>query len=204
MPGSGDRDRLTNPMNTDQRFDGPATMPSDEEGWWEVERARWIRSRVAALTAGGSLVLDVGCGRGTMLGNGAMGGRVVVNVDSHRWSEWVAKPSVHYVVAAADALPFGAGSFDLVGSFDVLEHLPNDGASLREQARVVRESGHVVAAVPADPRLWSAHDVAVGHLRRYDRSTFAAEASGAGLAISRSTGFFSFLWPPAFSRANAR
>ena len=173
-------------------------MASAEEGWWEVERARWIRQRVVALAAPGSVILDVGCGRGSMLGDGAIRGRVVINVDSHRWSNWRAQGSVHFVVASADALPFRDHAFDLVGSFDVLEHLADDQASLREQARVVHAGGQVVAAVPADLRLWSAHDVAVGHVRRYDRNSIVDSAAYSGLSISRSTAFFSFLWLPAY------
>jgi SAM-dependent methyltransferase len=184
-------------VGDDRRFDGPATMASEETGWWEVERAHWVRGRVAALTRPGSVIVDVGCGRGTMLGASGFTDRVIVNVDSHRWSEWKERPAVHHVVAAADALPFRDESFDLVGSFDVLEHLVDDEGSVREQARIVRREGTVVAAVPADPKLWSAHDVAVGHQRRYQRASVRALMRTGGLATTRVTGFFSFLWLPA-------
>ena len=75
---------------THPRLDGPATMPVDATGWWEVERARWIRQRVAALTGPAALVADVGCGRGVMLADDALSDRIVVNVDSYRWSNWIA------------------------------------------------------------------------------------------------------------------
>jgi SAM-dependent methyltransferase len=179
------------------RFDGPATMPSDAAGWWEVERAKWIRSRIAALTQGAATVADVGCGRGAIVGDETMAPRTVVNVDSHRWANWETRPGVHYVLATADALPFRDGAFDLVGSFDVLEHLSDDRHGLSEQARIVRPGGAVVSAVPADPRLWSVHDEAVGHHRRYTADTFRKLAAACGLAVERATHFFSFLWLPA-------
>jgi 2-polyprenyl-3-methyl-5-hydroxy-6-metoxy-1,4-benzoquinol methylase len=184
-------------LQAQQRVEGPATMPSDESGWWETERSRWIRERVAALTRPGAVVADVGCGRGMMLTGSARDGRVVVNVDSHRWDSWQPHPGVHYVVADADALPFRDAAFDLVGSFDVLEHLTDDHAGLHEQVRVVQPHGRVVTAVPADPRLWSVHDEAVGHQRRYDVQAFHRLATACGLIVSRSTHFFSFLWLPA-------
>lgn len=180
-----------------RRFDGPATIPVDSDGWWEVERARLIRERVAALTRPGAIVADVGCGRGVMLADGPPDGCIVVNVDSHRWENWERRPGVQYVVADADVLPFRGGAFDVVASFDVLEHLADDHAGLREQVRVVKPGGLVVSAVPADPRLWSIHDEAVGHHRRYDAGSYARLARSSGLSISYSTHFFSFLWLPA-------
>lgn len=108
-----------------------------------------------------------------------------------------------FVRARADALPFRDGSIDLVGSFDMIEHVPDDAAALAEQARVVSSTGAVVTAVPADQRLWSSHDEAVGHFRRYDRSTLISLAGNVGLTVVRSTYFFSFLWPPAFALRNS-
>lgn len=187
---------VANPAEA-QMFVGPRTMPTDEAGWWETERATFIRHRIAARTKPGSLVLDVGCGRGTMLDADGLDDRMCVGVDGHIWDEWSRPGTRRFVCAEADALPFRENSFDLVGSFDVLEHLADDDRGLGEQRRVLRADGVLVTAVPADPRLWSAHDEAVGHQRRYTRTSFTALASRAGLTPTRSTYFFSFLWLPA-------
>jgi SAM-dependent methyltransferase len=152
---------------------------------------------VRELTAPSALIADVGCGRGAMFDDDSLADRVVVCADSHRWDTWQPRAGIHYVVATADALPFREGAFELVGSFDVLEHLPDDHAGLQEQRRVVRPGGHVVTAVPADPRLWSAHDEAVGHYRRYTEASFRDLAGAVGLQVDRATHFFSFLWLPA-------
>ena len=172
-------------------------MPVDETGWWGTERAQFIRERVRKLTGPGALLADIGCGRGLVLSGDSLIGRVVVNVDSYRWPEWKPRPDVHFVLATAEALPFRDGAFHLVGSFDVLEHLANDHLAVHEQGRVVDPNGYVVAAMPADERLWSPHDVAVGHQRRYDRSTAAELFAAEGLRTTRTTDFFSFLWVPA-------
>ena len=185
---------VTPPISS--RQDGPSTMASQEEGWWEAERASFIRERVRGMARPGSLVADIGCGRGRLLGDADLGG-TVVNVDSHLWETWKVEPPVLFVSASATALPFRDGAFDIVGSFDVLEHVPDDRAALAEQRRILAERGHLVGAVPADRRLWSAHDEAVGHLRRYDTASIGELTSSAGLRVRRDTHFFAFLWLPA-------
>ena len=187
-------------MSSDQStrpFVGPQTMPTDATGWWETERAAFVRSRIAALTEPGDVVVDVGCGRGTMLSDPQLYDRTSVCVDGYVWPEWTNSGPQLFVCAAAHALPFRDGSFDLVGSFDVLEHLEDDAAGLGEQRRVLRRDGHLVTAVPADPRLWSPHDEEVGHHRRYTAETFHSVAADCGVVPSRTTYFFSFLWLPA-------
>lgn len=193
----------TTPTHVPRRIDGPVTMPSDSSGWWERERASFVRSRLVDLTDRGALIVDVGCGRGDMLDTNALSERRCVNVDSHLWSEWVGQDTRMFVVAEADALPFRDGAFDLVGSFDVLEHLPDDCAALREQRRIAAQRASIVAAMPADRRLWSAHDEAVGHHRRYGGDELAELARSVGLDVTWSSYFYSFLWLPAYVLRNS-
>lgn len=173
-------------------------MPSAPSGWWETERARFVRSRIGALSEPGDLIVDVGCGRGDMLDAEDLADRQRINVDSHIWDEWRGRDDMLFVAARADALPFRDGAFDLVGSFDVLEHIPDDTKALGEQRRVAGAQASIVAAVPADPRLWSAHDDAVGHQRRYTLGSFAELADTVGLSLGRRSYFYSFLWLPAW------
>lgn len=179
-------------------LDGPQTMPSQAAGWWETERARFVRSRISALTDKGDIIVDVGCGRGDMLDDSSLADRVRVNVDSHIWDEWRGRDDMLFVAARGGALPFRDGAFDLVGSFDVLEHIPDHVTALGEQNRISGSDASIVAAVPADQRLWSAHDEAVGHQRRYSLATFGELAAEVGLPITRRSYFYSFLWLPAW------
>ena len=84
------------------------------------------------------------------------------------------------VQADATQLPIGEDSLDLVVAFDVLEHIEDDAAVVREVRRVLRPGGKFVVAVPADPELWSAHDEAVLHCRRYTPKPSAASCSASG------------------------
>ena len=184
-------------MPTDPRHDGPTTMPSHSSGWWETARAALIRPRITDNVEPGAAIVDVGCGRGDMLRSDHFDDYFCVGVDSFVWPEWKRAGGQLFVCAHADALPFRDGAFDVVGSFDVLEHLHDDGQAMAEQARIVTPTGSVITAVPADPRLWSQHDESVGHLRRYTTATATDLIESAGLTVSRTTNFFSFLWLPA-------
>ncbi len=74
---------------------------------------------------------------------------------------------------------------DAVVAFDVLEHIEDDEAAVREIHRVLRPGGLALIAVPADPRLWSAHDEAVGHVRRYTRPELVDLFARNGFTVER-------------------
>jgi SAM-dependent methyltransferase len=182
---------------------GPSSMATSEAGWWERARLAFLAERLAAVVPAGGSVLDVGCGSGLVLGSSdSSPGGLRVSIDSYPWPEWEDRSTSLFVLADADHLPFRAGAFDVVGSFDVLEHLADPVAALQEQSRVCRRGGRVVSAVPAFAALWSSHDENVGHLRRYTRSSLRSDASRAGLREHRSTYFFSWLAPPAWLMRN--
>jgi SAM-dependent methyltransferase len=69
------------------------------------------------------------------------------------------------------ALPYEAGTFDLVCAFDVIEHVEHDQLAVSEMTRVCKEQGIVCVTVPAFMFLWSEHDVVNHHFRRYSSKT---------------------------------
>ncbi len=71
------------------------------------------------------------------------------------------------VCGDVSALDPGA-TFDLLCSFEVLEHLEDDAGALVEWQRRLREGGWLLVSVPARPDRFGAHDRIVGHYRRYD------------------------------------
>jgi SAM-dependent methyltransferase len=174
-------------------------MATNEGGWWERERLSFITERLTDVTPAGGSILDVGCGTGLILGAGELpAGITRVSVDSYLWPEWKGRDHSLYVVADAAHLPFRDRAFDVVGSFDVIEHVHEPDAAVAEQARVCRDGGRVVTSVPAFPALWSSHDEAVGHLRRYTRASLRTTAERGALTECGSTYFFSWLSIPAW------
>jgi len=84
-------------------------------------------------------------------------------------------------------LPFGPGAFDVVLALDAFEHFDDDVAAMRETFRVLRPGGLLVATVPAFMALWSPHDVAYHHKRRYRRPQLRERLVAAGFHVERAS-----------------
>jgi SAM-dependent methyltransferase len=89
------------------------------------------------------------------------------------------------VLADAEALPIASESVGVVLALDLLEHIEDDAAACREFARVLRPEGLLLVTVPACPWLWSEHDEALDHLRRYRASRLRRVLAGAGFRVER-------------------
>ncbi len=90
-----------------------------------------------------------------------------------------------YSVRAAGPLPFCDGAFQVVCAFEVLEHIPEDEATLAEIARVLRPGGAFFLSVPVNPQLYTGFDAACGHVRRYDADELSAKLARVGLQVER-------------------
>lgn len=141
----------------------------------------------------GRRVLDVGCGTGFVLAALERAGMHGSGIDMHRASLELARPRVRgpLFCSSAAELPFD-GDYDLVALCDVIEHVDDDVAVLREARRAAVPGGHVVVTVPAGPELWTDYDAVIGHKRRYERAGLTAACARAGLTI-RHIGYFSVL-----------
>ncbi len=87
------------------------------------------------------------------------------------------------------ALPFPDCTFDLVCAFDIVEHVEDDAQVFRELGRVARDDATVVFSVPLHPARWSAFDVLVGHVRRYDPADLLAILGRHSFVVEQSAGF---------------
>lgn len=91
-------------------------------------------------------------------------------------------------------LPFKE-EFDVLGAFDVLEHITEDVETLRSFHRAVKPGGGVLIAVPQHEWLWSFRDVAASHKRRYSREDLDAKLRKTGFVPLYYTSYISFLLP---------
>lgn len=154
----------------------------EDRHWWYAERRALVRRLVGPLTPGRAA--DIGCGPG---GNTAVLrelGWWVTGLEHSPVAASIARARGLPVVRGdATALPFADESFDLVMSTDMWEHVEDHEAVARETVRVLRPGGRALVAVPCSMRLWSGHDVALGHVRRYEKAELAALMRGAGLEV---------------------
>jgi SAM-dependent methyltransferase len=148
--------------------------------------------------------VDVGCGMG---GNTSVVrdlGWQVVGVDYSPASvEAAARRGVMVVRGDARRLPLPSSSVDLVLSTDAWEHVVEHEEVAAEAARVLRPGGALLVAVPAGMDLWSDHDVALGHHRRYDRDGLVGLVEGAGFRVDEVFGWNVLLRPVARVRRRA-
>lgn len=174
-----------------------AHLEEDEEHWWFLGRRAVLRSVLRAAFRGEGLRLaEIGCGGGSLLRTAGEVGEVV-GIESDPEFLRAARERGFPVLSGAlpDRLPLPEESCDGVLLFDVLEHIEDDRAALRAAARLLKPGGLVVATVPAYPWLWSAHDVVLGHRRRYTRAGLRRLAREAGLLPVRSSYFNTVLAP---------
>ncbi len=152
----------------------------EEWYWWHRGRQSIVRRLLSRYAPPGARILDVGCGTGaTTLGLRRSG--PVFGVDVGRQALQIAHArGLSVVQGSAARLPARPGAFDLVLALDVLEHLDDDVAAAREMRAALRPGGCLLATVPAYPFLWSGHDEALGHRRRYVRRELVAVLERAG------------------------
>src|SRR3954468_1350398 len=158
----------------------------DERHWWYRGR----RAVLNAVLAGVDLpprpeILDAGCGSGRTLDELARLGHAS-GIELNPFGVRAARERGHEVgEAPVEAIPHPDESFDLVTCLDVIEHTDDDVRALRELRRVTRPGAAAIVSVPASPRLWSQHDEANEHRRRYTRRTLEAAAENAGWRVER-------------------
>ena len=170
--------------------------------WWWQSRRRFVVSWLVRLAARRPLgrILDIGSGDGIFFDDFSLFGEPWgVETDASLVDpagKWASRIKV---------APFGAEyedsrDYDLVTMLDSIEHIEDDAAAVRRAAGLLKPGGLLFATVPALPSLWSVHDEANRHFRRYTRPALRTLLESAGLEVE-TVGFF-FGWPvlPLYAR----
>ena len=162
---------------------------------------RWILLRgIRPALRPGAVVVDVGCSSGYLLADlrsahpeVAAFGADLVPEGLRRAHETA--PDAPLLLADCLALPFEDGRVEAVVSANVLEHVREDEAALREIRRVLRPGGLAAVVVPAARGLYDAYDAHLGHERRYARGELAGKARRAGFEVLDDLFLGSLLFP---------
>ena len=143
--------------------------------------------------------LEIGCGTGYVLSgiskkfpkSSLFGSEIFITGLS-----FAAKrlPSTKFMQMDARSIPFES-EFDVVGAFDVLEHIKEDEIVLSQIFTSLKPEGLMLITVPQHPWLWSPADVYACHERRYTASDLHQKIDAAGFNVLRSTSFITSLLP---------
>ena len=168
--------------------------------WWYQGRKEIVLALLGYHTALSSRrlsVLDMGCGTGLMLeALGPLAHPVGVDFSPLALKFCRQREIARLVCAPVESLPFRNEQFDLLLALDLLEHMDDDAALIREMWRLCRPDGHVLITVPAFPFLWSDHDEALHHRRRYTRQSLRRLIRTAEFEIVRFTSTITLMLPP--------
>jgi SAM-dependent methyltransferase len=171
----------------------------DQSHWWYLARRKVLAALIARVVRPrpNSRILEIGCGTGhnfPMLD--AFGQVEAIEVDPA--ARAMAERRLGRMIGSAP-LPELAGvpdqGFDMVGSFDVIEHIEDDRAALAGIARCLRPGGKFVMTVPAHQWLWSEHDRVNHHHRRYSKRELEALFAASPLKLERIGYLNSLLFP---------
>jgi SAM-dependent methyltransferase len=161
--------------------------------WWFVGRRAILESFLRQIhslliTNHSSLrILDVGCGTGAnleMLSQFGEAEGVDVSDDA---LEFCRQKGLKAQKGLAETLPFEDETFDLTTALDVVEHLDEDIAGLREMHRVTKKGGYSLIFVPAYMFLWGVQDDVSNHRIRYTKRQIVERLKAAGYSIERAT-----------------
>jgi SAM-dependent methyltransferase len=173
----------------------------EEANWWYVGRRDMVLRMAARFGNGLSgkplKILDAGCGTGINLKYLQILGDVYgldISKDALIFSRNRGLPSL--ICGSADKLPFKNELFDLVLALDVIEHIDYDLSVVRELNRVLKPGGRLILTAPAFQFLWTSHDLALHHKRRYTRSGILSILRLSGFENKKATYWNFFLFLP--------
>jgi SAM-dependent methyltransferase len=171
----------------------------EEDSFWFIARNKLIIWAISKYFSSFQSFLEVGCGTGFVLsgvsknfpGRRLYGSEILVrglDIASKRL------PFIKLFQMDARNIPF-EDEFDLIGAFDLLEHVKEDSIVLLNFFKAVKPGGGLILSVPQHQWLWSITDKYAHHERRYSAEDIHTKLNIAGFEVIRSTSFVSLLIP---------
>jgi SAM-dependent methyltransferase len=171
----------------------------EEDNFWFRARNRLIQWALGNYFPDAASFFEIGCGTGFVLRGVRETSPRIRLAGSEIFDDGLVfararLPGVDLYQIDARWLPFER-EFDVIGAFDVLEHIAEDDLVLRQMFTATRPGAGVLVTVPQHRFLWSATDEHSMHQRRYSRAELRRKVEQAGFRIQRITSFNSLLLP---------
>ena len=171
----------------------------DSSHWWFVARRQILEEIIKRIVQPppNAQILEIGCGTGHNLEMLSRFGRVTATELDPDARALATKRLGREVqpTALPDLSAFPERGFDLIALLDVLEHVADDHSALKAIWARLKPGGRLILTVPANPWMWSAHDVAHHHHRRYRRAQLERLAGEAHYEIDLLSPFNTILFP---------
>jgi len=171
----------------------------DSSHWWFVARRQILEEIIKRIVQPppNAQILEIGCGTGHNLEMLSRFGRVTATELDPDARALATKRLGREVqpTALPDLSAFPERGFDLIALLDVLEHVADDHSALKAIWARLKPGGRLILTVPANPWMWSAHDVAHHHHRRYRRAQLERLAGDAHYEIDLLSPFNTILFP---------
>lgn len=171
----------------------------EEDHFWFRARNDMISAFIRRMISGPYATmtfLEIGCGTGIVMAMLERLGFVVTGLDVNAKALSYAATRTKGKLVRQSIFGFAPKKqYDVIGAFDVLEHIRDDRGFLTACKRLLRAKGYIVLTVPAGMRLWSPVDLASGHVRRYEYAELLQKLNEAGFTVKSQVYWNSLLLP---------
>jgi SAM-dependent methyltransferase len=169
----------------------------EEWYWWHRGRELIVQRVLRRHAPAQARILDTGCGTGaTTASLRAFGSVLGLDIGSEALTR-ARERNLPVARSSVTRLPVPPGSFDVVVALDLLEHVDDDIAAAVEMRAALAPGGFLLATVPAYRFLWSSHDIALEHRRRYTRRQLLDVLERAGFEVELCSYVMSAILPAA-------
>lgn len=177
----------------------PVLARLEASNFWFKARNELILWALARYCGDFRSYLEIGCGTGYVLSGVARRFPDAVLSASELFTAGLGfaaerVPSAAFMQMDARRIPFSE-EFDVVGAFDVVEHIKEDEAVMEQAYKALKPGGHLLLTVPQHAWLWSPSDDYARHERRYSKAELHEKVRTAGFRLQRSSSFVSLLSP---------
>jgi SAM-dependent methyltransferase len=190
-----------------ERFVYEQMAELDERHWWYCARREVVEALIRRVVRppAGAAILEIGCGTGhnfPMLSKFGHVDALELDDEARAMAEKrLGRSIMRAPLPELEGVP--QRQYDMIGAFDVIEHIDDDHAALASIAERLKPGGRFVMTVPAHQWMWSAHDTVNHHKRRYSKRDLRQLIDGSPMKLEAVGYFNSLLFPVAIAERMA-